>query len=334
MKLQDTQNLPLSGYPLFSGTDIELSRRALSRIFNPVFLEPGKSENSFQFSAQGVKLPHLWISSISYRGNPVLGPVDPSDYHTLQVVPSGSFQFDIDGQKMRAHAAQALMVSNGQHVRLQPADNSQALSLVVKDEDLRDVISTWVGHSKIPAIEFQKQLTMTNPGVVSFLSYFQTIIDDLDRNDKLLQMPAAVASLENMLMTFMLCGLEHNLGDLLSKTSPEAGSKQVREVEEYLEDNSSTPINMKVLTQVTGHSARSIYRAFRRYRNYTPMECLRNIRMRLARKKLLHGTPGSMVTNIVYECGFTHLGRFSAEYKRCFDERPSETLQRSTRETE
>lgn len=331
MKPQDTQNLPLSGYPLFSGSDVELSREALSRIFNPVFLEPGKSENSFQFSAQGVKLPHLWISSISYRGNSVLGPVEPGDYHTLQVIPSGTFLFEIDGQKMSANPAQALMLSSGQQVQLQPADNSQCLSLVVKDKDLQDVISTWVGHSKIPPIQFQKQLTMTNPSVVSFLSYFYTVIDDLDRTGGIIKIPAAVASLENMLMTFMLCGLEHNLGDLLSKKSPEAGSKQVREVEEYLDDNSSTPINMKVLTQVTGYSGRSIYRAFRRYRDYTPMEYLRNVRIRLARKKLLHAKPGSMITTIAYECGFTHLGRFSAEYKRCFGEKPSETLQRSTR---
>ncbi len=332
MKQQEAQNISLSDYPIFSGTDVELSRRALSRIFNPVFLEPGKGAGSFQFSVRGVQLPHLWISSLSYWGNPVLGPVDPSDYHTLQVVPSGSFQFDIDGQKMSANAAQALMISNGQRVRLQPADNSQCLSLVVKDKDLRDVISTWVGHTKIPPIEFRKQLTMTNSGVISFLSYLHTIVDDLDRSSNLLQMPAAVASLENMLLTYMLCELEHNLVDFLNKTSAEAGSNQVREIEEYLEANSSKAISMKLLTQVTGHSTRSIYRAFKRYRDYTPMEFLRNVRMRLARKKLLHAIPGSMVTTIAYECGFTHLGRFSNEYKRCFGERPSETLQRSIRE--
>ena len=329
---QQTQNTLLSDYPMVSGSDVELSREALSRIFNPVFLEPGKDKDSFQFCACGVQLPHLWISSLSYSGNPVLGPVDPSDYHTLQVIPSGNVRFTIDGQKMTAHAAQALMLSNNQRIRLEPVDNSQCLSLVVKDKDLRDIISTWVGHAKIPPIEFQKQLTMTTPSVISFLSYFHTIVADLNRSNNLLQMPAAVASLETMLLTYMLGGLEHNLTDFLNTISAEAGSKQVRETEEYLEANSSKAISMKLLTQVTGHSARSIYRAFKKYRNYTPMEFLRKIRIRLARKKLLQAKPGSLVTTIAYECGFTHLGRFSNEYKRCFGERPSETLQRSTRE--
>ncbi|NOQ46772.1 MAG: hypothetical protein GQ559_08900, partial [Desulfobulbaceae bacterium] len=159
MKLQDTQNLPLSAYPLFSGTDIELSRRALSRIFNPVFLEPAKKEKSFQFSVNGVKLPNLWISSLYYKGNPVLGPVDPSNYHTLQLIPSGSLNFDVDGNKISATEQQGLMLSSGQRIRVRPTDDSQCLSLVVKDAYLRDVISTWTGHSKIPSIQFQKQLT-------------------------------------------------------------------------------------------------------------------------------------------------------------------------------
>jgi len=329
---QQTQDIPLANYPLFSGSDVELSRKTLSRIFNSVYLEPGKDKKSFQFSARGVQLPHLWISSLSYKGDSVLGPVDPLDYHTLQVIPSGSFRFTIDGQKMTANAEQALMLSNGQHVRLQPADNSHCLTLVVKDKDLQDVISTWVGHTKISPIVFQKQLTMTKPSVISFLSYFHTMVEDLDRNATLLQMPAAVASLENMLLTYMLCGLEHNLVDFLNTTSPGAGNNQVREIEEYMEANSNNPITMKLLTQVTGLSGRSVYRAFRRYRDYTPMEFLLNVRIRLARKKLLQAIPGSMVTAIAYECGFTHLGRFSNEYKRCFGEKPGETLQRSIRE--
>jgi AraC-like DNA-binding protein len=332
MKQQEAQKIPLSDFPIFSGTDVESSRQALSRIFNPVFLEPGKDLKSFQFSVHGVQLPHLWLSSLSYMGNPELGPIEPSNYHTLQVIPSGNIRFDIDGRKIKANAAQALMISNGQRVRLYPTDNSKCLSLVVKDKDLCDVISLWAGHTKIPEIKFNKRLTMTNPGVISFLSYFHTIIDTLDRNSNLLRMPAAVASLENMLITFILFELGHNLGDFFTASCAEAGTNQIRDVEEYMEANCSKAINIKVLTQVTGHSARSIYRAFQKHRDYTPMEFLKHIRLRLARQKLMHGTSESMVTTVAYECGFTHLGRFSIEYKCCFGEKPSETLRQSVRE--
>lgn len=66
MKLQETPNVSLSNYPIFNGTDVELSRQALSRIFNPIFLEPEKNAATFQFSVHGVQLPHLLISSLYY----------------------------------------------------------------------------------------------------------------------------------------------------------------------------------------------------------------------------------------------------------------------------
>ena len=109
-----------------------------------------------------------------------------------------------------------------------------------------------------------------------------------------------------------------------------AGDNQIRLVEEYLEAHATQPIDMQIIAKQTGHSVSSIYRAFRRYRGYTPMEFLKRIRMRLVRQNLLHAYPGSSVTTIALDCGFAHLGRFAVDYKRYFGESPSETIKRAT----
>ncbi len=59
------------------------------------------------------------------------------------------------------------------------------------------------------------------------------------------------------------------------------------------------------------------------------MEFLKRVRMRLARQQLLQAGPGRSVTFIALECGFAHLGRFAAEYKRYFGESPSDTIKRT-----
>jgi AraC-like DNA-binding protein len=332
-KQQDNPTMSLASYPLCRGEGVEFGRKALSEIFNPISLEPAKGDRSFQCSIHGVKLQNILVSSLSYRGNSVAAPLDQLDYYTLQLIPSGRLLFEIDGKnEIICSRKQGRMLSSGQRVRVHLADKSQCLALLIKSSHLDDVLSTWTGHSKIPPIQFKKQLMMKKPSVISFLSYFNTVVADLDRTGAILKMPAALASLEHMLVTFMLCGLDHNLGDFFSENSAKAGISQVRKIEEYLEGNISKPINMKILSQVTEHSTRSIYRAFRKHRDYSPMEFLRNIRMNLARKKLMHAKHGDTVTNIVYESGFSHLGRFSTAYKCCFGERPSETLLRSLRD--
>ena len=73
-------------------------------------------------------------------------------------------------------------------------------------------------------------------------------------------------SFEHTLITSMLFGLEHNLKELLLEHHAEAGSAQVRQVEEYVEAHAAEPLDMATLARVTGHSVHSIYRAFRRHR--------------------------------------------------------------------
>jgi AraC-like DNA-binding protein len=59
------------------------------------------------------------------------------------------------------------------------------------------------------------------------------------------------------------------------------------------------------------------------------MRLLRQARLAQARSELAAPRPGTTVTRVALDCGFTHLGRFSQEYVRRFGERPSETLQRA-----
>ena len=154
-------------------------------------------------------------------------------------------------------------------------------------------------------------------------------MSELNRPNGLLEVPAAVASLEHTLITSMLTGLEHNLDELLRLPAAMGGNTQIRQLEEYLEAHAAQPIDMQTIARETGHSVSSIYRTFRRHRGYTPMEFLKRVRMRLARQQLLQAGPGSSVTVIALECGFAHLGRFAAEYKRHFGESPSDTIKRT-----
>jgi transcriptional regulator GlxA family with amidase domain len=59
------------------------------------------------------------------------------------------------------------------------------------------------------------------------------------------------------------------------------------------------------------------------------MQYLRNARFEKAREALRRARPEESVTEIAMTLGFSHMGRFSVEYRRRFGERPSETLRRS-----
>ncbi len=81
-----------------------------------------------------------------------------------------------------------------------------------------------------------------------------------------------------------------------------------------------------------GLSLRSLELAFRACAGITPGRYLRTMRLNRVRSVLARATPEeTSVHAAALDGGFTELGRFSVEYRRLFDELPSETLARDWR---
>jgi len=82
------------------------------------------------------------------------------------------------------------------------------------------------------------------------------------------------------------------------------------------------------LTDISGVSARTLQRQFQTFVGKAPRAVLRDIRFEHARRELLHGPPNSTIMDIAADCGLTHFGRFSVEYRRRYGETPSQTRKR------
>jgi transcriptional regulator GlxA family with amidase domain len=89
------------------------------------------------------------------------------------------------------------------------------------------------------------------------------------------------------------------------------------------------PWSVPRLSSALGLSSRTLHRVARRDLGVSPMSLLRRARLVRARAELDAALPGTTVTRVALDCGFTHLGRFSQEYVKRFGERPSETLHRA-----
>jgi AraC-like DNA-binding protein len=106
-------------------------------------------------------------------------------------------------------------------------------------------------------------------------------------------------------------------------------SRVARLAQEYIEDHYSNSIRMEYLCRSTGVSLRTLERSFLRYFQVSPFEYIKARRLNAARQALVAGDPScDRVTPIALDNGFTHLGRFSVDYREHFGESPKETLAR------
>jgi AraC-like DNA-binding protein/tetratricopeptide (TPR) repeat protein len=100
---------------------------------------------------------------------------------------------------------------------------------------------------------------------------------------------------------------------------------------ERLEAEPERPWRLCDLAALCGVSPRTLQKHFRRFVGSTPRTFLRELRFDRARQGLLSGSDEAQVTGIATRCGFDHLGRFAAEYRRRYGETPSTTLRRARR---
>ena len=101
----------------------------------------------------------------------------------------------------------------------------------------------------------------------------------------------------------------------------------VKTAQEYVMEQQGVGYSVTDLCEVTNTSERTLQYAFQKILGMTPIEYLIRLRLHRARQDLRTATPESTtVSKIAVNWGFWHFGEFSAAYKNCFDERPSETL--------
>ena len=88
-------------------------------------------------------------------------------------------------------------------------------------------------------------------------------------------------------------------------------ARGVRRALDAMRANVGRDWSLTDLAGVSGMSGRTLQRQFRSFLGKTPRAVLRDIRFELARRELLHGSPGSKVMDVAEDCGLTHFGRFS-----------------------
>jgi AraC-like DNA-binding protein len=165
------------------------------------------------------------------------------------------------------------------------------------------------------------------PGLRRFLHFLCREFEQ--REAGIVSNPTVCRQLERTLISLVMTELPHNHSDLLDAGRTGPAPVYIRNVEQYIRHHADQPVTLRDLAGIAGVSERTLQAGFRRYRQTTPMEYLRDHRLDLAHQRLtMTVVGGRSVTDIALACGFNHLGKFAKCYRARFGEPPSETRRR------
>jgi AraC-like DNA-binding protein len=131
---------------------------------------------------------------------------------------------------------------------------------------------------------------------------------------------------QSMVITGLLHGHQHSYSEDIQARECKVAPVHVRKAELFIEANIKESLSIDEIVAASNVPKRTLYDGFKRFRGISPMCYLRNLRMDYVRKELQSCNDNRNITTIALDWGFTHLGRFSIEYKKRFGESPSETL--------
>lgn len=127
-------------------------------------------------------------------------------------------------------------------------------------------------------------------------------------------------------MVMILESIPHNYSARLHRLISPALPRHLKRAIEYMIANISQPLSIPDVAREAGTTVRGLQKAFRHFKDTTPLNFLRQIRLEGARKTLSDEANTLSIAQIARAWGFTHVGRFSMAYHDAFGETPSETV--------
>lgn len=302
--------------------DLYQARQKGCEVLGPHRLQ-AQTGSSLQFFE--LPLSTAKIFALAYTGPTVINPCGPADHFTVAVVLKGSLSF-CDGNR-------TLIGISGYIVSMQPSPKLQlnvdggtvVLGVRIPRETLERRLGLLASRPTTAAIDLTCAIE-PSPVVNSVLTLLSQCLVATERTSILA--PGVAIALEEALITLVLLGVPGNHTPSFSQIETRRRTRDlIHEAAELMRQSASDCPSLEKIAAQVGVSVRRLQAGFQNVLGTTPSKFMRDIRLDAVHRKLeLAPREKFTISELATAEGFTHLGRFSAEYKRRFGVTPSDRL--------
>lgn len=320
--------IPLAGHTAFRSSDLAQFRSYLSATYCAHRIHQRKSRAPLNAVHNWVPLTSMSLNYLQYGADVEIDPENFEEFYMLEFPQSGAVNLQYGNERLVNRPGRAVLLSPERRIRSRwSADCGQRMIKIAKSSVDR-VASALLGRAPTRTIVFDPAVDLgSDPGMsIERLSNF--LFDQHEAGPGVVGIKAVSQELEQALITALLLGLPNSASAALDARCSSATPHHVRRVVDYIEQHLADDICLAHLVELSGVSQRALYAGFERFIGMPPSAFIRNRRLDRARDDLERRDESLTVARVAMRWNFSHLGRFSSEYRKRFGERPSETLQR------
>ena len=301
---------------LFVSRNVEETQARIAEVMQPHRLRPSGRALNHRAHMDFIRLDSVGVGAISF-GEMALELEEVLDYHLVIFCRQGSARFVSGRRSLVSDAWTGACFSPGQRVHGEFSDDCEQIVFRIDGKAIR----RFTGGRR-PVI--RDQIDLRQPAMRPWGNFVKGTFGDPHMVDLLINDRRTAADCESLLLSLWLSG-----GLLVEDADrTDIAPASVKRAEAFIDTHYAEPITLQDVAAAACVPVRTLLDGFRQFRGISPMAHLKDRRLLAVRRQLLSRRDGASVSSIAFNAGFSHLGRFAADYAGKFGERPSDSLRR------
>jgi AraC-like DNA-binding protein len=315
---------------IFHGRDVEETRAYLRKGFgDDVRFDPARRQDRrIDVRSEGIDLPSMFIHQARLGAGFAIEGRQADPHYVVFLPLRGCIEASALGSSIVCDPRRAFILCRPTMpaALLRAQAPVTALVLRLSQAAVARQLAALLGEPVDAAPEFALAMDLTEGYGQSFARYLLLAMTDFKQAQSTPWNPIMINRFEDFITSKLLMSHPHNYAAALRRADKPIAPRDVKRAIDYMEAKLGSAIGVADIAAASGIAGRTLFKHFQHYHGVSPMQYLRNARFEKAREALRRARPEESVTEIAMTLGFSHMGRFSVEYRRRFGERPSETL--------
>ncbi len=315
----------LKDFNVLCSSDLDEARAAVAKRYcdHRLDLVAGNTIRVEHNHARGV---HVSLNVLSYGADVAINPGELQNFYLLQLPMVGQARVNHRGEEILADVSCGTILNPDRPTQMIWGGDCHKLMVQVDIGFLNRVAQEEIGTSLPGPVRFDPRVPLNSSKGRRILTLSLAAAEAFDgKHVEQQRQDLNLLSLERHLAITLLHEQSSNLSHLLKAALPRCGPTHIRRATEFIQARAHESISLDEIATAAGVHPRTLQTAFCKHVGVAPMHYLRDVRLDRARFHLLRRHNRANVSEIAYDCGYSHLGRFSRDFKARFGHPPSQT---------
>jgi len=269
---------------------------------------------------------HISLNVLGYGGEVAIDPGMLGDFYLLQIPLTGAALIAHRGEEVCVGAERGTILNPDRPTRMQWGADCRKLLVQIEERFMHRVAEEATGAELPGPVRFDPAVDLHGSQGCRLKALALTMAKAVDAGRLYAgKVGLREMSAERELARLLLAVQPSNVSHMLRAEAGAVRPVYLRRAVEFIHGHYTEPIGLDDIAVSAGVHPRNLQIGFRKALGRSPISYLRDVRLDAARYHLSARQNRDSVTETAFACGFSHLGRFSRDYRARFGQLPSQS---------